>query len=324
MHGMLNDVISSWGLTLARVREDICITGSPERTDYRAVIEDTNGKLFIVERISPQLVARKNVIAQELQALHDNGFEFAQPYRVSAAGEYILQLNSGYWQVVPYIPGLPLDRPAYVMETWRGKAAADLLILLRKTAVTIPSIKGPSEGFSLPAYIDQLVGVIARRDKRLLPDAGRMHAYVQKHLYPAYAGLPVALCHGDFHAVNTIWWNNRINGLIDWEFSGMKPELYDAANMISCLGIEDPGSLWSGAPVTFVRRLRASGLFSGGSFDHLIDMVIAIRFAWLSEWLRKKDDEMIAMEFDFFDILSVRKADLKACWGIVPSACTDV
>jgi homoserine kinase type II len=36
----------------------------------------------------------------------------------------------------------------------------------------------------------------------------------------------------------------------------------------------------------------------------LIEFVIAIRFAWLSEWLRHEDREMIALETDYMNLLA--------------------
>jgi len=44
----------------ARIRDEIAISGSPERTDYRVVIENTSGRLFILERVSPKLVPIKS------------------------------------------------------------------------------------------------------------------------------------------------------------------------------------------------------------------------------------------------------------------------
>jgi len=84
--------------------------------------------------------------------------------------------------------------------------------------------------------------------------------------------------------------------------------------MISCLGIEDPECLWNGAPVSFVRTLKSSGLYAPESFDYLLDLVIAIRFAWLSEWFRKKDPDMVQMEFDYFDLLTGNRDRILRSW----------
>jgi len=44
-------------------------------------------------------------------------------------------------------------------------------------------------------------------------------------------------------------------------------------------------------------------------------MVIASRFGWLSEWLRKRDHEMLEMELDYFDILVHQRRALADLWG---------
>jgi homoserine kinase type II len=142
-----------------------------------------------------------------------------------------------------------------------------------------------------------------------------MHSFVRERLYPVYDRLSTGFCHGDYHAVNMIWSEKDVAALIDWEFMGVKPELYDAANMISCMGVEDPACLIDGAPVSFVHALRQAGIYQVQSFDHLLDLVIALRFAWISEWLRKKDEEMLQLEFDYFDLLSENYSRIMSCWG---------
>ncbi len=292
-------LLSSWGIDFLRERPDVVIAGSPERTDFRVVIEDRRGDLFIVEAVAPGIRVRKHRIATILAQLNARGVAGVTPYQVTAAGDFFVFSQEKYWQVVPYVPGLALDRPAYVFDSWRGEAAAEFLLRLRKSAVDLSQ-----PVFSLPTYIDGLVESIRKNRPDVLPNVETMHAFVRKRLYPVYDRLPVCFCHGDYHAINIVWNANGIAAVIDWEFCGVKPELYDAANMVSCLGIEDPECLWAGAPVAFLDRLRASGQYAGISFEYFTDLMIAFRFAWLSEWLRKDDDDMLRMEFDYFDILA--------------------
>ncbi len=54
----------------------------------------------------------------------------------------------------------------------------------------------------------------------------------------------ISFCHGDLHPLNVIWGEKSIRAVIDWEFSGIKPEIYDLANMLGCLGMEDPANLF--------------------------------------------------------------------------------
>lgn len=294
-------LLSSWGIELLRERPDIMIAGSPERTEERMVIEDQQGRLFILEAVLEKAVIKKKRIATIMEYLHRKELHGVAPYCRHLSGEYLKERHGLYWQAVPYIPGIQLDRPAYVMETWRGGAAADFLLSLRESAPVLNELP-----FSLPRYIDGLVAAIASHRVDVLPKVEEMHRFVRERLYSVYDNLPTAFSHGDYHVINVIWGERKIEAVIDWEFCGLKPELYDAANMVSCLGIEDPECLWSGAPVSFLERLRSSGKFAQVSFTHFPVLMIALRFAWLSEWLRKKDDEMIKMEFDYFDILSAQ------------------
>jgi len=44
------------------------------------------------------------------------------------------------------------------------------------------------------------------------------------------------------------------------------------------------------------------------------DFVVALRFAWLSEWLRRDDVEMIALELDYMDLLIEHRGRLRSLW----------
>ena len=48
----------------------------------------------------------------------------------------------------------------------------------------------------------------------------------------------------------------------------------------------------------------------------LLEYIIALRFAWLSEWLRHKDHEMIELETVYMKLLIDNANDLKHIWII--------
>ena len=79
---------------------------------------------------------------------------------------------------------------------------------------------------------------------------------LEGHFFAAHDRLPVCFCHGDPHAVNVIWGDGEIRGVIDWEFSGYKPELYDAALVLGCIGMEDPAALAGDMALAFVGLIR--------------------------------------------------------------------
>jgi homoserine kinase type II len=50
------------------------------------------------------------------------------------------------------------------------------------------------------------------------------------------------------------------------------------------------------------------------SRKYLLEAVIAIRFAWLSEWLRKRDMEMVELEIVYLKLLVQNRNILKEAW----------
>ena len=112
--------------------------------------------------------------------------------------------------------------------------------------------------------------------------------------------------------LNIIWGQGSIQAVIDWEFCGTKPEIYDLANLLGCLGMEDPQSLYGPFVHRLIGRLRRSGIFADISWSALPDLMLAIRFAWLSEWLRKNDRPMIRLEADYMSLLMEHRQDLKS------------
>ena len=124
----------------------------------------------------------------------------------------------------------------------------------------------------------------------------------------------MAFCHGDYHPLNIIWGAGRIRAVIDWEFMGRKPALYDIANLISCVGFEDPEALLDDLVLSFLQEVRAGGLLCPRSEAVLLDYVLGLRMAWLSEWLRKDDTQMVAMELDYMELLIRLRDPLRAAW----------
>ena len=116
--------------------------------------------------------------------------------------------------------------------------------------------------------------------------------------------------------MNVIWSAKGINAVIDWEFLGYKPEIYDIGMMIGCLGMEKPQSLTGDLVFEFVKRLKESGLIAEISWSYLFEFVLALRFAWLSDWLRKSDHEMIDLEVVYIQLLLENRDVLIRSWKV--------
>ena len=130
----IEQVLSRWAIPLKTLRQDIAICGSPERTDFRIVIEDTAGRCWLLEKIPHRLKRLKLDIIHLLAHLARNNFEHALPYEPAKNGEYHVTGEDGLWQFLPFLDGVPLDRPRYVFDAWRGPHIARCLVQLRKAA----------------------------------------------------------------------------------------------------------------------------------------------------------------------------------------------
>lgn len=295
----LATVLHGWGVQLAAVRKEIDIQGSPERSRFRCVVEANDGRLYVLEQLLPGTEKRKTAIAAHLEALAKAGLAVA-PYLTTVKGRHLLDLDGYRWQLSPFIQGIPLDREKYWGEAWRGRAIARFLLSLYQGTATWPR---DEPAFSLPDYIRQLMGAIGQHNSELMPALQPICDRLEEAFFPLYDSLPVVFSHGDPHPVNTIWGKNCILAVIDWEFCGWKPFLYDAALVVGCVGSEAPSARRGALVNAFTETIFQSNFFPKDQLPLLPIFTLALRFAWLSEWLRKKDEEMIEFELHYMQLL---------------------
>ncbi len=304
-----------FGIYAKKIRGDIPLAGSPERSAFRTAVQNEKNELYILESVFPLDIQRKEQIARSLDLLAKNHLQGIVPYLPSPNGGHLVCDEHGYWLMSAYVPGEPLDRPGYAFEGWRGKAFADFLLSLKKKAAPL-SIKANGPFFSIASYAAHIMEDLKQNDPGFLPWFQPFFQQLETSFFPGHDALPRRFCHGDFHPVNMIWGKDTIKAVIDWEFSGIKPEGYDLANLLGCLGMEHPHALTGELVLSCVQTLRRNDFLSQESWDSLLDFILAIRFAWLSEWLRRKDTEMIEMERTYMKILQKNTSYLKEIWGI--------
>ena len=78
--------------------------------------------------------------------------------------------------------------------------------------------------------------------------------------------------------------------------------------------MESPPALVRGLVPAFAAGLREEGLLGPENEAGLLPLVLCVRLAWLGEWLRKRDREMVEMELDYLDILREDAARIRAAW----------
>ncbi|MHC1752792.1 phosphotransferase [Humidesulfovibrio sp.] len=345
------DLLPHFGLPPGRLAPEHPLPGSPERCIERFAVEDADGRVWMLERVPPSQAARREELGALLAGLecdaklaglipayravsgleaglHSTPLqpglpqaapELAAPELAAAAPRYVLASDeprlTGCWQLSPFVPGAPLPRPSYLDHDWRGEAVGRAILALQRAGAGLAELPQPPQP-CLAAFRDQLLDTVAHLAPQVALRLAPVRAALAE-LADAQQAVPLALAHGDLHPLNVIWGAEParpLRGLIDWEFAGARPRLYDAANGIGCAGFEHPSGLARGFVMGLVRELRAGGL-PGPELGLLPLFVITTRLGWLSEWLRKRDAELLDMELDYLDILLEERENLAALWA---------
>jgi homoserine kinase type II len=299
----LRGVLALWGLEFEAARPDIPVQGSPERCRGRMVVR-ANGGLYLLEELDPSSVERKRVIARRLAHLAGQGLAAAGPLAGQDGGQ-VQAAHGSFWQASPFVPGIALNRETYWRDAWRGEALARYLADMRRAARGMGTDEPP---FDLRAYV-----------RRIEADTRRLHPHVHDRLAPLFrlldrrmAGcdnLPTAFCHGDPHPLNIIWGEDRILAAIDWEFCGPKCALHDIALVLGCVGSEDEEALHGAFARAFQETARSEGLLDAAQEAYLPVWTLALRTAWLAEWLRRGDAETAEFEVFYMTVLAGRCSD---------------
>ncbi len=303
-------ICDQWQVDIQCVRTDIEIQGSPERTLSRVVMEDIRGRRFLVEQFDPVKQALRDRVAQAVDFLVIHGLTRVVPYRKTVRGEFLPVFEGACFQVSEFLDGTPLKRPDYLASAAMGKNTARFLAQMADAAPGMENHVSFSR-FSIKNYIHELFKTMKIHDRpvhdRFLP----VLDFLESEFMPAHDQLRLSFCHGDLHPLNIIWDNDEIRAVIDWEFAGIKPDLFDAANFVGCAGIENPNGLGMDMVMRFLAELHRTDVISDMGWRFFPEYVLALRFAWLSEWLRKKDHEMIDLEYAFMRILVDHMPDIR-------------
>nr|WP_321513546.1 phosphotransferase [uncultured Pseudodesulfovibrio sp.] len=303
--------LTLWGLVPGRPRPDMALPGSPQRCLDRALMEDDTGRVWMLEQLRPGQFERRERIGHALSSLENTGFP-VPAYIPDLNGRFVAEHDNSHFQLSPFIPGTPLLQPEFIEDSERGRNLGDILVTLHNADPAIQEfdIDPP---FILESYVNNLMATLAPRNpnihEALLPVLNSLTP-----LFEAWNELPMVLSHGDFHPLNIIWREQSVAAVIDWEFIGVRPALFDVANCLGCIGIEDPLALVRGLTPALLTTLNEVGCLEKTNFVLLPELILGMRFAWMSEWLRRHDTEMIDLEIRYMRLLANSIDTLLPAW----------
>lgn len=306
----LASVAAAFGLELEELLT-FELPGSPARTVYRCIVQSL-GEPYILEEVASASVPRKREIAAAVARLYAQGLTEALPFLETVEGEHIFSVGESHWMAERYVPSDPLPRPDWVDEAARGEALAAFMRRVRQATASWQW--AATEVWRLELWLPELVTSLRRHDPAVLRRVRAPLRLAQQALLQE-SQLAVAWAHGDLHPLNVLWRGMAVDVVIDWEFTGPKAALFDLANLLGCVGIESPAALTGAFALAAVRQLRQGNYLDDASWQALPAYLLALRFAWLSEWLRMRDQEMITLECDYLDLLLARQDALLAAWA---------
>ncbi|MGE4292115.1 MAG: phosphotransferase [Desulfovibrio sp.] len=313
------DPLEPFGLRTARRRPDLRIPGSPERCVARSVLEDTSGRVWLLEQLAARQVPRREAIAATLGALQTDFPDACKAvlpvFRKSCEKGFCATLAGLRWQVSPFVFSDELPRPGYLNQEERGASLAMFMSALQGAARGLPEALVAALGprLDLSGYARELLDTLEQREPGVHAILARLWPRLDTDLQ-AGADLPLALQHGDLHPLNVLWRGQAAVAIIDWEFLGVKPEWYDLANLLGCLGFEHPDGLTGALALRLTRALARGGYLCPESWALLPRCTALLRLAWLSEWLRKGERDLVDMELEYMGLLLRREEELRRVW----------
>ncbi|VGO14840.1 hypothetical protein PDESU_03409 [Pontiella desulfatans] len=313
--GHYTKILRNWRLEPADTQDAVELPGSPERTVSRKAITDTEGRRWVLEEVAEESYSRKLAIAETMETLKTRGLDGIHPYERNTLGQLITCYAGRLCMLRPHVAGIPLNRKNWLEESWRAEAMAHHLIKMQLISEPSP-LQNVGPLFSIADFVKRRTEVFRKHRNELAEALEPVFNNLEKNLFPKLGKAPTSFCHGDFHPLNIIWGEKSIQSVIDWEFCGLKPEAYDAALLVGCIGFDNPDALIGDFTGTLIKKTSAAAIFSPESWEWFIDLVIAIRYGWLAEWMRTNDESARDLEMLYMNLLTTQKGYIADKWGL--------
>ena len=284
---MIEKVAKIWGIDLLEI-EDLEIPGAL-RVKNRNVVKDSYGKFYILEEISISQVKKKEKIAE---FLNTTGIETIRNYYKTLNGKYVAIENGKFFMLTDYINHVPLSRPDYLNDGWRGEEAGKFLKKLHKVKFFRGAIK-----HDYSKLFFQFKEKLKKNDNKIFLEIEKVFEFIEKNLSEMNDEKRFCMLHADFHPMNILWGKKDILSIIDWEFFAYGNYLYDIANFLGCIGSENEKAFFSPLAKSFLKEISVKE----EDVQLLISFILYVRIvSWLQLWLKKKDKD--AVDFEIFYI----------------------
>lgn len=302
------EFFSSWGIVFGKRREDLEITGSPNRSAERFAAEDGSGKLFIAEGFELNKKSRQKAQSDLLDFLAAKGIPASVWLRTSD-GEAGINSMARFWQVRRFEDADPLPREHLGKSRIHAELWEDILLRLKEVSQDPHLPAPPNPRFLFSGFLPRLKGYAKWKMPFLSDEIDEIERKLDL-FFQTEETLPVMFAHGDFHPGNCLVKDGKVSAVIDWEFAGMKCAGYDLALLTGCLGMDDPSWLTEGCSADMRKRLLRSGYLPEEARAFFPELTAAIRLGWLGEWINQNDQTIAAQELRFIRMVLDRREEL--------------
>lgn len=203
------------------------LQGGYETSTYRFKLKGVGDELsrFLVLRLYPQFYGTQNAIWESTvqNVLAGEGYPVARAHFVCTD----MSILGGAFFIMDYIPGqLLMNAPPETVPEILGKTHAELHKIDPKALIGALEEQGIDEyAYTLNSRFDWLQG---RADK--LPWVREGAGWLIDNRPPEPGHL--AVCHGDFHALNILVDDGKVTGVLDWPGFAIADPVFDVANTI--------------------------------------------------------------------------------------------
>lgn len=286
------------------------------RTIKKIIFETKDNNLYILEQIAFERYKRKKEVIEYLNGFKKLGIKKIEEYIKSESKEYIIEYKLRYWQLRKYVEGDLLKRPEYIFDGEKGRLMGEFLIDFYHRTKNLKKSENETY-FNLKEMFYDVKKRMERSSLEIFKKLKDVSNYLELNFLNKYESLPLKLCHGDYHPLNLIWKGRSIEKVIDWEFVSWKVEAYDIANLIGCVGMENPVAFFEIFLKEFMLTLKRDSNISEKSWESLLELIITVRYAgWISLWLKNKDEDMIELEVKYIKLIFENRDKIKRVWGM--------
>jgi homoserine kinase type II len=279
------------------------------------LISDANSAKWLLDEIQEDQYEKFLRLAECLENLKERGIKQVQAYEHNTLGQFVTFYSGRLYMLRPQPKGSSLTHSQWLADRAKIGAFVDFLAQLKSTSAALPHLPA-IDGKSIIDYIRRTTDTFQRHRPELAERLSPILKHLEATLFITLPTTRLSLCHSNLVDENLHWTGSELSGVSGWEFCDMKNEAYDAALVAGCIGFDDPDRLVDDPAQPLIGSLNSLMAWEAESWASFYDLMIAIRFGWLSKWMRINDEKTRDKEVLYMNYLVTQRDFIRRTWGL--------